>query len=171
MFRFTWGLVLALCSAVTASAYAFASDAEWHWEKAEPGGFYNGAINLNDGGSVTPFSRYGAGLTPNISNDTVSTPPVLMVLAGADVKFDIMQAGTPVTKPTCSAPKVPRIYVVPVTVCNFGQGNAIGGFNAYADNTSATTWTPRVAGWFQGFGWRSLDATACGRVQVTTVCE
>lgn len=160
-----------LSFAWAASACAFATDAEWHWQKAEPGGYYNGAINLNDGGSLTSYSRYGAGLTPNISNDTVSTPPVLMVIAAKDVDFDIVQSGTAVTKPVCTAPQTPRIFVTPVTVCNFGQGNAIGGINAWADNTSATTWTPRVAGWFQGYGWRTLNGTACGRVQINTFCE
>lgn len=93
-----------------------------------------------------------------------------MVVAGSNVKFDIVMGGTPVPKPICNAPETAQIFVSPVTVCNISQGTAIGGINTWADQT-ATTFIPRIAGWFQGYGWRTLNGTACGRVEVKTVCQ
>jgi hypothetical protein len=167
--RITLFTLLAI-SFMSGKSLAFASGPEWQWDKPGTSGFYDGSINLGDGGSNGSFSRYDTGLTPNISNDTVSTPPVLMVIAATDIKFDIVQSGTPVVKPICQAPETPRIFVTPVTVCNFGVGNPIAGINAWADN-SGLNWIPRVAGWFQGYGWRTLDGTACGRVEVKYFCE
>ncbi len=157
------------CVAVFAQS-ALAVAAEWHWD-AFGSSKYGGQVSLKDDqGSAVNYQRYSAGASPALFGAISVQSPLLVVAGGADIKFDIVQSGTVIAKPVCNLPETPHVYVTPVTVCNFGQGNAIAGINAWADQT-ATTYTPRVAGWFQGYGWRPLDGTACGRVEVKTLCS
>lgn len=147
---------------------AEAKAADWHWD-AFGTSTYSGQIALSDDQGSTNYQRYNAAGSPSLFGATSVQSP-MMVLAGTDINFTIVNSGTPVAKPTCNAPKVAKVYVTPVTVCNFGQGNAIGGINAWAADTGAT-FTPHVSAWFQGYNWRTLDGTACGRVEVKTLCE
>lgn len=160
---------LFLLAAFPATTMAVAADVDWQWNDPGSSGFYNGSQTLSNGSGTSAFSRYAPGSTPNISADTVSQPPVLLI-AGSNIDFDIIQAGTPINKPTCSAPKVPTIYVTAVTVCDYGIGSNIGGFRAYSDET-ATQFTPRLAIWVQGQGWRNIDNHPCGMVKTETMCK
>jgi len=161
-------IALWLCIAWASNSLAMAS--EWHWDTFGSSG-YSGNINLQDDiGSALNYQRFDAAASPSLFGSTSVQSPITVV-AGTDIKMEIAQGGVLITKPICIAPKTPKIFVAPVTVCNFGQGNAIGGINAWADNVNSTSWRTRVAGWFQGYGWRTLDSTQCGRVQVTSFCE
>lgn len=152
-----------------ATSPAFAKAADWHWNEYGASS-YSGQVALRDdqGSSVT-YQRYSAGSTPALFG-AVSVQSPLMVVAGNDINFDIVYSGQAVNKPTCNAPETPRVFVSPVTVCNFGQGNAIAGINAWADQ-NATQYIPRLAVWIQGYNWRTLDWTECGRVEVKTFCK
>ncbi|MFU4567850.1 hypothetical protein ACRS7P_24290 [Pseudomonas aeruginosa] len=161
---------LFLLAAFPATTMAFAADVDWQWNDPGSAGFYNGSQTLSNGASTSAFSRYAPGLTPNISADTVSQPPVLLIAGGSNIDFDVVQAGTAINKPTCSPPKVPAIYVTAVTVCDYGVGSNLGGFKAYADST-ATQYIPRLAIWVQGQGWRNIDNHPCGMVKTETMCK
>lgn len=162
-------LRLAVSLLLLAANSAFAYAADWHWDDFGTSS-YSGQISLRDDqGSAVTYQRYSAGNTPALFG-AISVQSPLMVVAGMDINYDIVISGTVATLPTCNSPQTAQVYVTPVTVCNFGQGNAIGGINAWADKT-ATTYTPHVAAWFQGYGWRTLDGTTCGRVKVETFCK
>lgn len=109
-----------------ATSPAFAKAADWHWNEYGASS-YSGQVALRDdqGASVT-YQRYSAGSTPALFG-AVSVQSPLMVVAGNDINFDIVYSGQAVNKPTCNAPETPRVFVSPVTVCNFGQGNAMHG--------------------------------------------
>lgn len=148
---------------------AYAKAGEWHWERFGNSS-YQGQVQLRDDlGTASNYQRFSAGSTASLFGSTSVQSPLLVV--DAAIKMDIVMGGTAVAKPSCPTSKNPAIYVAPVTVCNYTEGTAMSAFNAYADNTSSTTWTPHVAAYYQGYGWRVLDGTACGRIQVTTMCQ
>ncbi|MBC7198380.1 MAG: hypothetical protein H5U32_03925 [Pseudomonas balearica] len=158
------GFVLSLLSQA-AQAYA----EQWHWEVFGANS-YSGQIPLRDDQNQNlNYQRYNSAQNPQLFG-SVSVQSPIMVVAGTDIDIQIVRSGVAVTKPTCNSPKTPAIYVSPVTVCNFGVGTSIAGINAYAvDN--GTTYTPKLDAWFQGYGWRSLDGTNCGRVEVKMLCQ
>lgn len=170
------GLLAALASVVAllcnTQAQAFAAGPEWHWATAEPGGFYDGSINLNDGAAPTTFSRYGAGLTPNIANDTVSTPPLLLVAGGgADLDITIGRTGVAVTKKPCPAPGTLSVFATPVTVCDSGVANNIQGIHVNATDGGAT-FTPQLWVYVAGAGWKQVAANhSCGQLEIKQLCK
>jgi len=160
---------LGLLIGASLSSATFAADLDWQWNDPGSAGFYNGSQTLSNGSGVSSYSRYAPGFAPNITADTVSQPPVLL-LAVANIDFDVVAAGTAINKPTCNLPKVAAIFVSPVTVCDMGTGSNIGGIHAYADST-ATQFIPRVQVWVQGLGWQSINNHPCGMVEVKTMCK
>lgn len=164
-------LTLVLFSLCNTQAQAFAAGPEWHWTTAEPGGFYDGSINLNDGGAARPFSRYGSGLTPNISNDTVSTPPLLLMAGGADIDISIGRTGVAVPKKSCPAPSVLSVFATPVTVCDSGVANNIQGIHVNATDGGAT-FTPQLWVYVAGSGWKQVTANhPCGQLEIKQLCK
>ncbi len=165
-------LSIVLAFLVNSQAQAYAAQPEWHWTTAEPGGFYDGSINLNDGGAARSFSRYGAGLTPNISNDTVSTPPLVLVAAGgADLDITIGRTGVAVPKKTCQAPAVLSVFASPVTVCDSGVANNIQGIHVNATDGGAT-FTPQLWVYVAGAGWKQVTANhPCGQLEIKQMCK
>lgn len=152
-----------------ASAFAVAAEPEWHWNVYGQSS-YSGQINLRDDlGSSIAYQRYsGSGIPALLGSSSVQPP--LMVIAGMDVNFDVVRAGTAIAKPTCLAPKVAKIYVSVAAACDSGVGSNIGGFYAYSDET-ATTFVPRLAVWVQGLGWRAVNNHPCGLVKTETMCK
>lgn len=160
------GAVLTLVAIIDV---AHAKAEEWHWERFGNSS-YQGQVQLRDDlGISSNYQRFSGGNTAPLFGSTSVQSPLMVVEAA--IKMDIVRGGTAVTKPNCPSTKAPAIYVAPVTVCNYNEGSAMSAFNAYADNTSSTTWTPHVAAYFQGYGWHVLDNTDCGRIQVTTMCQ
>lgn len=159
--------------ALSTPALAFGADLDWQWNDAGAAGFYSGSINLNGGAGGSPFSRYDVGTTPNMTNDTVSTPPVLLMAGGADIDFQISNTGVAINKKTCTAPAALEVYATPSSVC-YGGPETIQGFYVSASQT-ATTFTPTL--WVlvskQGGGiWREVQAGhACGRLEVKQLCK
>ncbi|HHK1717141.1 TPA: hypothetical protein ACQQ5N_002926 [Pseudomonas aeruginosa] len=154
-------------------ALAFAADLDWQWNDAGAAGFYSGSINLNGGAGGSPFSRYDVGMTPNMTNDTVSTPPVLLMAGGADIDFQISNTGVPIDKKECTAPAALEVYATPVSVCYQGP-ESVQGFYVGASQTS-TTFTPRlyvlVSKEHNGI-WREVqEGHACGRLEVKQFCK
>lgn len=159
--------------ALSAPALAFAADLDWQWNNAGAAGFYSGSISLNGGAGGSPFSRYDVGMTPNMTNDTVSTPPVLLMAGGADIDFQISNTGEAITKKACTAPAALEVYATPVSVCYQGA-ESVQGFYVGASQTS-TTFTPRlyvlVSKHLNGI-WREVQAGhACGRLEVKQLCK
>ncbi|EPQ6932581.1 hypothetical protein ACUVZD_000224 [Pseudomonas aeruginosa] len=157
--------------ALSTPALAFAADLDWQWNDAGAVGFYSGSINLNGGAGGSPFSRYDVGTTPNMTNDTVSTPPVLLMAGGADIDFQISNTGVAITKKVCTAPAVLEVYATPVSMCDSGVANNIQGFYVDAAQT-ATTFTPRLWVLVGGSSWKQVAANhACGRLEVKQLCK
>ncbi|MDU4254429.1 hypothetical protein [Pseudomonas sp.] len=160
-------LVGVIFSLLSQAAQAYAE--QWHWE-VYGNSSYSGQIPLRDDqGANLNYQRYSGSQNPQLFG-SVSVQSPVMVVAGTDITIKIMRAGDGVAKPTCTPPKKSAIYVSPVTVCNFGVGTAIGGINAYA-NDYGTYYVPRLDAWYQGYGWRALNGTDCGRVEVKLLCE
>jgi len=175
--------VLLLSLSFTWAGFSHAGSAQWHWDQYGSSN-YGGQIVLKDdqGGSVS-YQRYADGASPSLFGATSVQSP-LMVIAANKVDIDIVTSGTPVTKPTCIGTKIPAIYVSPVAACDVyrpnpanpqptdpGLGTTIGGVQAWAELTSATVWTPRLAIYVPGSGWKVINNHACGRVQVQTMCK
>jgi len=157
--------------ALSTPALAFAADLDWQWNDAGSAGFYSGSINLNGGAGGSPFSRYDVGTTPNMTNDTVSTPPVLLMAGGADIDFQISNTGVAITKKVCTAPAVLEVYATPVSVCDSGTANNLQGFYVSATDTP-TTFTPQLWVHVGGAGWKPVAANnACGRLEVKQLCK
>lgn len=155
---------------VFCAGHAHALAAEWHWDVFGTGG-YSGQISFTDDqGSPLNYQRYSTG-SPSLFGSTSVQSPVT-VIAGADIKIDIVRAGVAQTKKVCNAPAVWKVYLVPTTACDSGRAGNIGGFHAWADTLTATQYTPRVAVYVMGSGWRPVAAGhACGSMQSTQVCE
>jgi hypothetical protein len=146
-----------------------AADTDWHWNVYGQSS-YSGQINLRDDqGSALAYQRYSGAGVPTILGSSSVQPP-LMVVAGMDVNFEVVRAGTPVPKPSCQSPKVAKIYVSVAGACDSGIGSNIGGFYAYSEETP-TTFVPRLAVWVQGLGWRAVNNQACGLVKTETMCK
>lgn len=156
--------------ALSTPALAFAADLDWQWNDAGAAGFYSGSINLNGGAGGSPFSRYDVGMTPNMTNDTVSTPPVLLMVR-SDIDFQISNTGVAITKKVCTAPAVLEVYATPVSVCDSGTANNLQGFHVSATDTP-TTFTPTLWVHVGGVGWKPVTAdSACGRLEVKQLCK
>lgn len=154
-------------SLLSQAAQAYAE--QWHWEVFGASS-YSGQIALRDDlGQSLNYQRFSSAQNPQLFG-SMSVQSPITVVAGSDIDIRVMRAGVAVSKPTCSSPKTPAIFVSPVTVCNFGVGTPMAGINAYAvDN--GTTYTPKLDAWFPGYGWRSLEGTNCGRVEVKMLCQ
>lgn len=160
--------IAAICLFCAGHAYALA--AEWHWEAFGVSG-YSGQINLaDDQGSALNYQRYDAAGSPSLFG-SASVQSAIAVIAGADIDIDIVRSGVVQTKKVCSGASAWKVYVTPVTACNLGSGTNIGGMHAWADQTSLTTYTPRLAVYVQGYGWRQIINNSCGNVQTQQLCQ
>lgn len=157
------GALLAACQLATAN------DQVWHWESFGTDS-YSGEITLKDDqGAVINYQRYANGSSAQMFGAaSVQSPMVILTASSLDV--DLVQAGTTVPYPTCTAPETPRIYVTPATVCNSGTGYNLAGIRAYADDTG-TAFVPRLQVWIQGYGWQNINNHPCGVVEVKTMCK
>ncbi|AVX93005.1 hypothetical protein C1X35_18960 [Pseudomonas sp. FW306-1C-G01A] len=150
---------------------AFAAPLDWQWNDPGSAGFYSGSIGLNAGAGASAFSRYDVGSTPNMTNDTVSTPPILLMAGGVDVDFSISNTGVAIAKKTCTPPAALEVYATPVTVCDSGTASNIQGFHVTATNTP-TTFTPQLWIYVAGTGWKQVAVNnACGRLEVKQLCK
>ncbi len=161
--------LLALCSG---NASAFASGPEWQWDAGgNAGNFYSGSVGLNDGGGSNPFSRYNAGVTPNMSNDTVSTPPLLIMAGGgADLDIEISRSGVAVTKKVCTGTSTLSVFASPITMCDSGVAANIQGVHVDAVN-GGLTFTPRLWIYVAGTGWKQITNHPCGQLEVKQMCK
>ena len=169
-------VVLALLSQ---SCGAYAVDTQWHWE-AFGTDSYSGQVQLQDDqGGTSTYQRYADGVTPQMFG-AASVQSPLAVVAGRNIEFDMVQAGTNIAKPSCTSPEVPKIFVTPTTVCYYNSadsaayGSNIGGIHAYAEDTDPSSssgyFIPRVQLWIQGLGWQQIDNHPCATVEVKTLC-
>jgi hypothetical protein len=155
---------------LSAPAMAFAAGLDWQWNNPGSAGFYSGSINLNGGSGSGAFSRYDMGSTPNMTTDTVSTPPLLLMAGGADIDFSINNAGVPMVKKVCTAPAALKVFASPVTVCDSGTANNIQGVHVDAVDGGAN-FTPRLWIYVAGTGWKQVSNHPCGRLEVKQFCE
>ncbi|MCF6783447.1 hypothetical protein [Stutzerimonas stutzeri] len=153
---------------MTTSASAFAGGAVWHWEKFGTGG-YRGVVQINDGGLLN-YQRYDSSGSPALFGSTSVQSPVT-VIAGADIEVDIVRAGVAQDKKNCGGGTTWKAYVTPVTACYNGVSHNLAGIHAWAQDTSATKYTPRLSVYVQGRGWQAVNNNACGNVQTIQVCE
>lgn len=150
--------------------HAYALAAEWHWETFGSSG-YSGQINLADDQGALNYQRYDASSSPALFGSASVQSPIT-VIAGADIDIKVVTAGVAETKKVCNAPSVWKVYLVPMTSCDSGRVNNIGGVHAWADTVTATAFTPRMAVFVPGYNWRPITAGhACGKMQATQVCE
>lgn len=150
-------------------SHAFAADPSWHWQEFGTSG-YSGQIQLKDDtGAAIGYGRYSGAASSLLGSSSVQSP--LMVVAGADIDIDMVVAGLPVTKKTCTGASTLKVFVTPAAVCYPGVAHNMSGFQAWAENTSATTFTPRLAMNVPGYGWRNIDNSSCGMVQIQQICK
>lgn len=146
------------------------AEPSWYWESYGTDNF-SGQISLRDDqGSALNYQRYSAGGHSSLFGSTSVQAPLTVVAGGTDVDFDIVYAGVQQTKKVCTSGSW-KAYVTPVSACNSGSGTNIGGFRAWARSNSATTWTPYLAVWVQGYGWRAVTNSECGMVEIKQVCN
>lgn len=171
MGRLIFSIFALLSGAASLQVQAVVAAPEWHWATAEPGGFYSGSISLGSDVGTQSFSRYSAGMTPNVMNDTVSTPPLLLMAGGADLDITIGRTGVAVTKKACSAPAALSVFATPVTVCDSGVANNIQGIHVNAVDGGAT-FTPQLWVYVAGSGWRQVAPNhACGQLEIKQMCK
>lgn len=154
---------------IAGQASAYAGGSVWHWEKYGHSN-YSGQIGLSDDQGAATYLRYGTAGSPSLFGSASVQSPITVV-AGADIQVDIVRAGVVQTKKDCGATKTWRVYVTPVTACELGRSRNLSGIHAWAQNTSATTYTPRLSVHVHGSGWQQVNNTSCGNVQTIQVCE
>jgi len=179
MAKRTLSMVAAGLMLVAQSTWAYATDPIWQWDSPGTSSFYSGSQSLTDGTSSFSFSR-----TPNLagSQDTVSQPPILL-LAGLDIEFDIVNAETCVPKTVngqaCPSGSTFSVFAAPVTVCDDGMANNLQGIHVTAidgggsSGCAVTEFKPRLQVYTNG-AWNYVNDTAigsCGRLEIKKFCK
>ncbi len=165
-------LILCVAASYLIAAAAYSYSQQWSVDVL-PSTAFEGTITLNDGSGSNAFTRPdGSALNSNVPFQTSSPSAIVLDVASVDIEFQIVSAGSAVTKKSCSVGKTWDVYASVVTMCDQGQANPIAGQHIDAVDGGGT-FTPRL--WLftnrgSGGAWRQITGS-CAQLEVRQLCK